>query len=424
MVRINEPVTIKPASERLELLYRITQTINSSLDLEQVMEVLVDEVLSATNAERGFLMTFDAEGDLVMRKARGLHSNELESSAFEVSRGIINRVAGSGMPLLTSNAQLDDRFNNRESIRLYGLRSVICVPMQVKDKRLGVIYIDNRFQNGIFSEDDLDLLNSIAASAGIAIENARLYQLAVDQGRMQRELQMAREVQSGLIPTETPNIKGWEFATCWKPAYEVSGDFFDFIPLPSGKLGLIVADVSDKGMPAALFMTLSRSIIRSVVGQNGLPSEDISKANSLIFRDAAEKMFITFFYGEIDFNNNILTYVNAGHNPPIFISGEGAEQRLLPKTGMAAGVEPDITYNQETISFDPGDRLVIYTDGVTDAEIQGGTFDLLELRKTLSEMGSLGASATVENLENKICSYSKSEIPSDDITIVVVKRLV
>jgi len=167
---------------------------------------------------------------------------------------------------------------------------VLCVPIRQKEKVLGVIYVDNRFQNGIFTEDDLELMRSIASSAGIAIDNARLYRIAVEKGRMERELQMARDVQISLIPPEIPKQPGWDFSACWKPAHEVSGDFYDFSKLPDGKLGVVVADVSDKGMPAAMFMTLSRSIIRSVIGTNSDLAADITKANHLIWREVLRIM--------------------------------------------------------------------------------------------------------------------------------------
>ena len=223
------------SSTRLELLYRISQTINSSLDLDVVMESLMDEVIFATRAERGFLMLYDENNQLSFRTARGMDQQDIEESEFKISRGIVERAAKDATPLLTSNAQLDQRFDTRASVKLYGLRSVLCVPIIQKEKTLGVIYVDNRFQNGIFMQDDLELLTSIASSAGIAIDNARLYRIAVEKGRMERELQMAREVQVNLIPAVTPSIPGWDLAACWKPAHEVSGDFYDFIPISDGK---------------------------------------------------------------------------------------------------------------------------------------------------------------------------------------------
>jgi len=423
MVRINEPAITKPTSDRLTLLYRISQTINSSLDLDQVMETLMDEVIAATKAERGFLMEYGEGGQLNFRTARGMDQQTLEDSEFKISRSIVERVGREGIPLLASNAQVDERLDNRASVRLYGLRSVLCAPIQLKERILGVIYVDNRFQDGIFSQADLDLLSSLASSAGIAIENARLYQIAIEKGRMQRELQMAREVQISLIPPETPHLPGWEFAACWKPANEVSGDFYDFIPLPSGKLGFIVADVSDKGMPAAMFMALSRSIIRSVAGQNGFPSEDITKANRLICQDAAEGMFITLFYAEIDPHNHLMTYVNAGHNPPFFIKNQQKKPIILKRTGMAAGVESDIKYQQKTVEFSPGDVLLIYTDGVIDARKEDTSYGLENLKKTLIQYRGVSVDEMIAGLETEICDFVGTDTPFDDITLLAVKRI-
>ena len=423
MVRLNEPEDKKSIGDRIDLLYRVTQTINSSLELDKVMETLMDEVISATKAERGFLMVYEDDKKLTFRTARGIDRQTLEDSQFKISRSIVERVGQEGIPLLTSNAQLDERLDKRASVRLYGLRSVLCVPIRLQNRILGVIYVDNRFQNGIFSQADLDLLTSISSSAGIAIENARLYQIAVEKGRMQRELQMAREVQISLIPEKTPIIPGWEFAACWKPANEVSGDFYDFIPLPSKKLGLVIADVSDKGMPAALFMALSRSIIRSVAGQNGFPSEDITKANRLICRDSGENMFITIFYMEIDANNHQITYVNAGHNPPLYVRKGKKTLQSFEKTGMAAGVDESIKYGQVTVDFEPGDTLLMYTDGVVDALHDGNPYGVKKLKNAIMQYRNARVSEMIHKLEADVCDFSDSGTPFDDVTILAARRI-
>lgn len=408
----------EPFSDRLNLLYRISQTINSSLDLHVVMETLMDEVIAATRAERGFLMLFEEGEDLAFRTARGMDQRDIEESEFKISRGIVDRVAREAVPLLTSNAQLDERLDKRASVKLYGLRSVLCVPILLKERVLGVIYVDNRFQNGIFSRDDLELLSSIASSAGIAIENARLYRIAVEKGRMQRELQMAREVQISLIPPQTPLIKGWEIAACWKPAHEVSGDFYDFFPIADDATGVVVADVSDKGMPAALFMALSRSIIRSVAGQHANLNEDIIKANRLIWQDAAEEMFITLFYAMLKPDDGEIAYVNAGHNPPLVYRADSGQLEFLNRTGMAAGVEKDSHYEQGRLNLAQGDFLLIYTDGVTDTLKAGDT----ELQSLTHRYAQLNAQALKDALQNDICDYPDHFNPVDDITLLVIKR--
>ncbi len=413
-----------PSGGRLDLLYRISQTINSSLDLTTVLDTLIDESIQATRAERGFLMLYDAEKQLVFKTARGMDQRTIEESDFKISRGIVEHVAQEGIPLLTSNAQIDERLDNRASVKLYGLRSVLCVPITLKDKILGVVYVDNRFQNGIFQQEDLELLQSLASSAGIAIENARLYQVAVEKGRMERELQVAREVQIGLIPTKTPQIKGWEFAACWKPAHEVSGDFYDFIALPEERTGLVVADVSDKGMPAAMFMALSRSLIRAVAGSNQDPAADITEANRLIWQDAAEEMFITLFYAQMDEHSGKIIYVNAGHNPPYLIKAENGQVVELARTGMAAGVEGDTTYQNGEIHMRKGDSLLIYTDGIVDTIGPESMYGADRLKDTFKKHSGYSAKKTLAAIESELCDYNRDEIPFDDITMLIVKRIV
>src|SRR3990172_516506 len=202
----------EPSVDRLALLYRVSQTFNSTLDLDEVLNRVMDEVIAATRAERGFLMLRDASGQLAARAARGMDQRTVEDPRFQVSRGVVELVAREGRPQLTSDAQADARLTIRESVGMLGLRSILCVPLQHKGATLGVIYVDNRLQAGIFRPDDLELLTAIASSAAAAIENARLYQVAVEKGRLERELQVAREVQAGLLPRDTPRLPGWEFA--------------------------------------------------------------------------------------------------------------------------------------------------------------------------------------------------------------------
>ena len=299
----------------------MAQAFNSSLDLDQVLGRVMDEVIAAVHAERGFVMLHEAGGQLVFRVARGIDQRTIEDPSFQISRGVLAQVAAEGRPVLTSDAQHDDRFSMRQSIVSLGLRSILCVPLVVRDQVTGVIYVDNRLHAGIFTPADLELLTAIASSAAIAIENARLYQAAVETGRLERELQMARELQAGLIPHETPHAAGWEFVARWQPARQVAGDFYDFIPAAGDHIGIVVADVADKGMAAAIFMALTRSTVRASLAGAPSPAEGIARANRLICADAAGGMFVTLFYAELDPLTGLLTYVNAGHDPAILCCG-------------------------------------------------------------------------------------------------------
>jgi sigma-B regulation protein RsbU (phosphoserine phosphatase) len=409
----------------LALLYRISQTLNSSLDLDEVLNRVMDEVIAATRAERGFLVLRRPDGSLVFQAARGLDQRRLEAPEFQVSRGIVDKVAQSGQPMLTSDAQSDARLNLRQSVLDLGLRSILCVPMELKGIVTGVIYVDNQLQAGIFTPADLELLAAIAPTAAIAIENARLYQAAIEQGRLERELQMAREVQARLIPRTTPQPVGWDIAARWEPAREVAGDYYDFITdHPDGSIGFVIADVTDKGMPAALFMALTRSIIRASTTAAGTPAEAISQANRLICADAANDMFVTLFYGHLDPATGSLTYVNAGHNPPLLFQGGQSLPLKLTRTGMAMGLDSGWLYDQRTVQLEPGDWLFLYTDGVIDAvNAAGQSYDETALVECLVENCRLGAADILSGLDRSLCAFVGDTTPFDDITTMVLRRL-
>jgi sigma-B regulation protein RsbU (phosphoserine phosphatase) len=419
----------QPSGDRLALLYHLSQTFNSSLDLDEVLNRVMDEVIVATRAERGFLMLHDEQGQLAFRAARGMDQHTIQDPMFQISLSVVQGVARQGQPVLTGDAQVDPRFSMRTSVKLLGLRSILCVPLQIKQRILGTIYVDNRIQAGIFSPADLELLNAIASSAAIAIENARLYQVAVEKGRLESELQMARQVQLSLLPAEVPESQGWEFTARWLPARQVAGDYYDFIPCSNGRLGLVVADVSDKGMPAALFMALSRSIVRASMDPALSPAGTIQRANRLICQDSTSGMFITLFYALLDPPAGQVTYVNAGHNPALFFQrgkrpGQGAMSRL-GRTGMAMGVDAVTPYEERSLTLNPGDFLVLYTDGVTDAlDLHGQSFEMERLESVVLAHREETAQQIGDALESAIRSFTGGAPVFDDITLLIVRRSV
>jgi sigma-B regulation protein RsbU (phosphoserine phosphatase) len=412
-----------PSSERLALLCHVSQQFNSSLDLDQVLNTVMDEIIAATRAERGFVMLREDDGALVFRVARGIDQTSVDDPQFQISRGVVEQVTIQGQPVLTSDAMGDDRFSDRQSVMLLGLRSIMCAPLTVKDDVIGAVYVDNRLQAGIFIQDDLDLLAAIASSAATAIENARLYQIAVEKGRMERELQMAYKVQSSLLPQEIPQISGWEFAARWIPAREVAGDFYDFIPDEHGGLGLIIADVVDKGMPAALYMAFSRSTLRASLLRAPSPKDGITEANTLICKDSAYGMFVTLIYCLVHPESQSVTYVNAGHNPPLLFRKGTKELIELTRTGMLLGVEEDTCYTQETTHLEPGDFIFFYTDGICDAlNPQEEPFGMDRLKDSLIECDLTTGDGILENLEHTIAEYTQSAAQFDDITMLVAVR--
>ncbi len=414
----------QPSADRLALLYRLSQTFNSSLDLTTVLNHVMDEVIAATRAERGFLMLREGDGQLVFRVARGMEQRTIESPAFQISRGLVERVAREGQPLLTSDAQTDVWLGGRASVVGLGLRSVLCVPLLLKGAVIGVIYVDNRLQAGIFGHDDLELLGAISSNAAIAIENARLYQVAVEKGRLERELQVAREVQLSLIPRRLPEIAGWEFAAYWEPAREVSGDFYDFILTDLSRFSVVIADVSDKGMGAALFMALTRSIVRASAAASIVPNQCITQANRLICADAGNGMFVTLFYAQFDPDLGACEFVNAGHNPPLLYDSRQNELVELTRTGIALGVDDSLQFKQGAVRLAPGDSVLLYTDGVTEAtNAKDQEFGVERLRRIVEANGRAPAPTTIRMIQESLSEFVGSAPQHDDITVVAIKRI-
>lgn len=418
-----EPLLPVP-NERLELLYHLSQAFNSSLDLDQVLNTVIDEIIAATHAERGFVVLREANGELVFRVARGIHQTPINDPQFQISRGVIDEVIRDGKPVLTSNAQMDSRFSARQSVSILGLSAILCAPLKVRDNILGAVYVENRVQAGLFSQADLELLSAIASTAAISIENARLYQVAVEKGRMERELQLAYRVQSSLIPAKTPQAPGWDFCAHWLPARQVSGDFYDFFPLQDNALGMVVADVSDKGIPAALFMANSRSLVRASLMATASPIEGITNTNRLVCADSASGMFLTLFFARLNLKTGELDFINAGHNPPLLFR-EGKQQAAeLARTGMAMGVDDAVDFQEGHVMLHSGDLLVMFTDGLPDAiDSQEREFGMERVHAVLHQHRHEPVCQILPALIQALETHIGATAPFDDITIVMLKRL-
>lgn len=418
------PSESQPSSDRLALLYRLSQTFNSSLDLAEVLNRVMDEVITATRAERGFVMLLDEQKNLIFHVARGIEQTTIDAPQFQVSRSIVENVARTAKPVMTSDAQKDDRFSMRQSVVMLGLRSILCVPLLAKEKMLGIIYVDNRLQVGLFTPADFELLTAIAASAAIAIENARLYQVAVEKGRLERELQMARRVQTSLLPAETPQLAGWEFAAKWLPAREVAGDYYDFLPNEAGRLGMVIADVTDKGLAAALFMAFTRTVLRATMVRAPSPAEAITQANRVICDDSISNLYVTLFYGCLEPHSGEFTYVNAGHNPPLlYRTDRPGELTELTRTGMLIGVDRDHQYQQATLYLQEGDFILFYTDGVTESiNPAGEDFKVERLKKLVMGATSFDSDRLLHSILSALDTYTQSATPFDDITLMALKR--
>jgi sigma-B regulation protein RsbU (phosphoserine phosphatase) len=302
-----------------------------------------------------------------------------------------------------------------------GLRAILCAPMLVKNRLVGVVYVDTSMRTGMFSDADRDLLMAVAGQAGTAIENARLYGVAVEKGRLERELQMAREIQEALIPRKIPAYAGYEVAATWQAAREMAGDFYDIFVLENDTFGVVIADVSDKGAAAALFMAVSRSFIRSYAYAGLPPEQTLGQTNDLIVEDSDSGMFVTAYHS-IYQHDGYSVNVNAGHNPPLLYRHAAHKVSVLPTGGRAIGWFKNNPLEAKALQLEPGDVLVYYTDGLSEAEnAEQDDYGMERLQQAVLSSGESSAAAVRDHIVQDVEAFCGDTPLFDDLTLVVVR---
>jgi len=407
------------SSDHLLALYEITAEMNSSLDFDEALNNIMRSVMHVMKGQRGFLMVAEPEtSELRVLVVQGVDGETLEEEGYSTT--IVNEVVKTRETLLTNNAQFDTRFQAGQSIIMRGLRAILCAPMLAKGRLVGVIYVDTSMRAGNFSNADRDLLTAVAGQAALSLENARLYSVAVEKGRLERELQMASEIQEGLLPHKLPIMRGYEISASWEAAREVAGDFYDAFALDE-KLGLVIADVSDKGAPAALFMAVARTMIRSNANAGLSPVETISRTNDLILDDAESGMFVTVYHSHL-FEGGHTIHVNAGHNPPLLYRHASRSAEYLPLGGRAVGWFPDNPLSQVDVDLEPGDIIVYYTDGLTEAQNKNDVFFGEErLSQMVIDNANLNADDLMKFILDDFKEFTRGVAPFDDVTLMVVR---
>lgn len=301
-----------------------------------------------------------------------------------------------------------------------GTTHLLWAPLMARETVLGAAWLARPASDAVYAAGDLKLLTALAAQAAAFVDNARLHQRALAQERMAQELALAYEVQARLMPGEMPARDGWEVVGFWRPAREVSGDFYDLLPRAEG-LGVVVADVADKGMPAALFMAVVRSLLRAASTAAG-PSQTVANVNRLAALDAADGMFVTLWYGVLDADGGV-RYVNAGHNPPLVVRADGRVERLT-RTGILVGWDPDAAYGEGSVALEPGDLLVAYTDGVTEArDAAGADFGEERLTELVRALRREGAREVLAAVRGALDEFVGGAAVHDDCTLVVARRV-
>ncbi len=404
-----------------EQLIEAAKTLNSTLHLDKLLDIILETALRVVNGDRGTVYLLDEKNHKLW--SRVLKGEEHVSIELPMGKGIAGHVAATGDTLNITDAYLDPRFNpDVDKVTGYRTKTILCMPMKNKDgKIIGVFQLLNK-RRGIFTNEDEAIIAALSIHAAIAIENARLYEEEKVFLRMREELRLAAQIQQELLPKEFPNLPGYDIAGITLPAQVVGGDYFDFIPMEHNCYGICLGDVTGKGLPASLLMANVQATMRGQSLLSSSAKDCIRRSNTLLYRSTSADRFVTLFYGVLDFTGHRLTFSNAGHDHPFFISAK-EKVRRLQNGGTVLGIMEEFPFQEDTISIDKGDLLVIYSDGVVEAmNEKGEQFSERRLAAVLQKSRNRPSRELIDRIVSAVKKHAGSYPQSDDITIVVVKR--
>ncbi|HVF22698.1 MAG TPA: SpoIIE family protein phosphatase [Pyrinomonadaceae bacterium] len=405
----------------LALISKVGVTLLSPATLSQTLEQVVSLVFEAVPADRCLIMMRD-EGseDLRVAVAR-LRDRVGDVGEIRVSRNVLDEVVIRGNSVLTSDAQHDPRFASGTMV-LQGVRSVLAVPLGVEHKVFGIIYADSPIAEGRFTEDHLKVLATLASVAAIRVENATLVETRLERERLERELALASEIQQRFQPTAPPQIEGYELQGISFPCYEIGGDYYDFIEREDGRLVIALGDVSGKGTAAALLMSSLHAAVHAQSASHDSIVATISAVNRYLADNIPANRFVTLFYAELDPESGALSFLNAGHNPPLIVHAAGTVEQLS-SGGLPLGIKRDAEYREGRTLLQRGDVLVIYSDGVTEANSPTGEeFGATRLYEVVSRNVNASAAGIRDRIESSLTKFAQGTSAADDITLVIVKR--
>lgn len=402
--------------KEINLLYTISAKIASCLEPEAIARLVLMEARKLINSTSASIMLLTpATNTLDVLAAEG--SAMSANLVLGPGQGVAGTVLLTGKGVIINDVQLAPEFIEGPN----KISSLICVPLQVEEKIIGVMNLSSEYPVA-YTAGDLKLAGALASQAAVSIENARLQGERLERQKIMQELDIARNIQQSLLPSTTPIVQGADVTAFSLPAKQVGGDFYDFIPIADNTLGLVIADVSGKGVPAALFMALSRALMRANSLNDPRVAHAVRQTNRLIMEWASSGLFVTLFYAIMDTVTRTMHYVSAGHNPPFLYRHRTGEIEKLEADGIALGVMEDIELEEKEITLETGDVVVLYTDGVTEAtNLQEQDFGEDRLMEFLTTHHELSAQELIAQIQQRVLAFTGEAPQFDDITLMVVK---
>ncbi|MDG3005226.1 SpoIIE family protein phosphatase [Paludisphaera mucosa] len=423
---------VKP-EVKLKAILEITRDLSTELKIDQVAPRVLESLAQLfPQAERLFLVLIDPVTKRLVRKAtkvrqaRGrtnFHTSiPADEAPMQMSRSLVNHVLGQKKAVLSQDASTDKNLPTSASIADLKIRSVMCVPMVTPNGQpVGIIQLDTSDRKQ-FHQEDLDVLAAVAGQAAIAIQNAQLFESLLERERVDRDLKLAEQVQKRFLPQDVPHIAGYEFFAHYEPAYEVGGDYYDFVPLVGDRLAVALGDVSGKGVAAALMMAKFSGDTRYCILTENAPGAAAAELNALLFSAGIEEKFITLSLSVLDARRGSLAMASAGHLPILVRRADGTVEEVGEEIGgFPLGIIPGAEYKQAEVFLRPGDVAVVYSDGVTDSRsVDEELYDCRDNRRLLRRVAEAGggAEAVGKAILQDIREYSLGHVQADDITLI------
>jgi sigma-B regulation protein RsbU (phosphoserine phosphatase) len=413
--------------DKLRMLLDITLKISRSLDLQEVLNLVMDTLDS--------LIPYDAAGIFVVQcvdkelvaqgeepctfkaeAVRGYDIDELQDLHLKLGEGFIGSVALSGEPLISHDVRNDPVYVNARD----ETRSEMVAPIISNDEVIGVFDLESDELNA-YSDDDLEVLKLLASHVAIIIEKVMLHEQMIEKKRLEGQLEVARQVQLELLPASDPELEGFDISAYNFPTEEVSGDYYDWVRIYDDQIGLVIADVAGKGIPAALLMVFLRASLRAATHVGYATHISMAKVNYLLWESIERNQFITAFYGILDAANRTLSYSNAGHNPPLLIGADG-QSSFIERGEQPLGMFRETRYHEYYHTFKPGEILVLYTDGVTESLSPAGEeFGRDRLVVAARNGAGLSARELIASMQRSVMDWTDGVGSNDDATFFVIK---
>lgn len=418
----------------LNLLLDVGRSLHTGLSLEDVLATVVDACLKVTGTERGFLFLRSEKDELTLRLGRDREKRLLASEDFQGSLSVVQDVVRGGQDILVTHGPTDERVKRRASVAELELRTLICLALRrlptvdslestvtgLPPQALGAIYLDSRASSQPFSETDKQVLRSLALEAAGVIENARLFTAAREKERLEQELAIARNIQQALLPKQLRQHKAFQVAGLNIPSQQVGGDYFDVIEVPGGRHAFVVADVSGKGISAALLISTLQGALAAMVALGQPVGAVASQLNRYLLQHTGVNKFATFFCGILGPSGGF-EYVNAGHVPPLLLPASG-DASLLRAGSVPLGLFEEGDYAIASLTLRPGDTLVLYTDGLVDAPNPAGDlYGPERLKQAAANFQRRPVQELAESLLREVREFSRGTPPEDDMTLLVVR---